>query len=400
MRVAQISVHGCPLRSLGGKDTGGMNVYVRELSRELGRLGAHVDIFTRWHELDHHEVMDIGETVRLIHIAAGEPVDTPKTDIYTCLPQFVYNLRCFHKREGLAYDLMHSHYWLSAAAAEEIKAEMGTPHVATFHTLGEVKNQARPAEMESSLRLEVERQVVPGADTIVAFTEEERSILSRTYGASADRVRVIPCGADMALFQPLHREAARSELGIDDHLKVLLFAGRLQPFKGIDLLLEAVSRLPDRRQVLLCVVGGNDDSADELARLNGLASRLGIADKVSFRGAVDHTRMPLFYSAADLCIVPSYHESFGLVAVEALACGTPVVASRVGGLATIVKHGETGFLVDDLAPEAFARCIDMLLRDDALRTRMGQAAPCSVAAYSWPSVAQQVLALYRELAGA
>ena len=399
MRIAHISVHGCPIRSLGGRDTGGMNVYVRELSRGLGKLGVSVDVFTRWHDLNEPEVLSIGEKVRLIHIAAGEPEDTPKTDIYGCLPEFVRGLQAFLEREGAGYDLVHSHYWLSAAAAEQFKAGTKVPHVATFHTLGEVKNRARPAEMEPALRLEVERTAVPAADAIVAFTAEEKDNLISIYGAHPDRIRVIPCGVDLGLFRPLDREEARSELGLDDHTKVLLFAGRIQPFKGTDILVRATARLARTRDVRLLVLGGDASSADEVTRLRRLSAQLGIEERVAFCGIVEQDRMPVFYSAADVCVVPSFHESFGLVAVEALACGTPVVASRVGGLATIVRDGETGCLVDEHSPEAFAQRLDPILSNEGLLHQMGRAAPSSVVQYSWPTVTRKVLEVYQVLVG-
>ncbi|MEE9490803.1 MAG: glycosyltransferase [Dehalococcoidia bacterium] len=398
MRIAEISVHGCPLRPLGSKDAGGMNVYVRQLSQELGRIGVKVDIFTRWHDPKEPEVMMIGEQARLIHIEAGEQEDVPNTDIHRCLPQFLCNLHRFSEREEVTYDLIHSHYWLSAWVVGQLKAQLGIPHVATFHTLGAVKNRARPDEMEPVLRLDVERKAIAAADRVIAFTAEERDDLIGIYGAHPDMVSIIPCGIDLGLFHPMDRWKARSELGLDDS-RVLLFAGRIEPIKGIDILLRAVALLTDGGGVRLLVVGGDAASAHEVARLCALAGGLGIGDKVTFLGAVEHGRMPLFYSAADLCVVPSYHESFGLVALEALACGTPVVASSVGGLATIIKDGETGYLVDGLSHEAFARRLELLLGDEELRRRMGDAAHLSAAKYAWPIVAGQVLMVYEELTG-
>jgi len=399
VRIAEISVHGCPLRPLGSNDTGGMNVYVRQLSQELGRIGVKVDIFTRWHDPKEPEVVAIGENTRLIHIVAGEQEDVPKMDIYHRLHQFSLNLRRFSERERVAYDLLHSHYWLSAWAAERMKAQLRIPHVTTFHTLGAVKNQARPAEMEPQERLDTERKAIAAADGVIAFTGEERDNLVRIYGAHPDRVSIIPCGIDLDLFQPMDRQKARSELGLGNS-KILLFAGRIQPFKGIDILVRAMARLPDSGETRLLIVGGDSKSADMLASLSSLAGELGIEDKVTFLGTVGHGRMPLFYSAADVCVVPSYHESFGLVALEALACGIPVVASRVGGLATIIKDGETGYLVNELSDEAFSRRLELLLGDEALRRRMGNAAHSSATKYAWPTVARQVLGLYEELRGA
>jgi len=397
MRIAEISVHGCPLRPLGSKDTGGMNVYVRQLSQELGRLGVDVDVFTRWHDPKDPELVEIGEKARLIHIAAGEQVDVPKMNVYHYLPQFLCNIRRFMEREGIAYDLLHSHYWLSAWAAEQLKAEPRMPHVATFHTLGAVKNRARPSEMEPELRLDTERKAIAAADRVIAFTAEERDDLISIYGANHDKVSIIPCGIDLGLFHPLDKQKARSELGLDDS-KVLLFAGRIEPIKGIDILLRAMARLPDSIEMRLLIVGGDSASADEMTRLCSVVGELGIGDKVTFLGTVEHGKMPLFYGAADVCVVPSYHESFGLVALEALACGTPVVASRVGGLATIIKDGETGYLVGELSHEAFARHLELLLSDEERMRRMGNAAHLSAKKYAWATVARQVLRVYEELA--
>jgi len=400
MRIAEISVHGCPLRPLGRKDAGGMNLYLAQLSRELGRLGVEVDVFTRGHDPEEPEVMEIGEKAHLIHIAAGEQQDMPKTDIYHCLPQFLSNLRRFLDREGLAYDLLHSHYWLSAWAAQELKAQLRIPHVATFHTLGLVKNRARPEEQEPKLRIETETKIIATADRIIAFTTEERDDLTRIYGAQPERVQVIPGGVDLELFHPVDREKARNELGLPGRSGILLFAGRIQPFKGIDILLRAVACLEDRDDLCLIILGADSESDGEVARLRALAGELGIMDKVTFLGAVEHGKMPLFYSAADVCVVPSYHESFGLVALEAMACGTPVVASRVGGLATIIEDGETGYLIDGLSHEAFAQRLELLLDNEELRRQMGDAAHLSVMKYAWSVVAGQVLRVYEELTGA
>jgi len=392
MRIAQLSVHGCPLRPLGKGDAGGMNLYVRELSRELGRRGHKVDVFTRWHDRKEPEVMGIGDNARLIHVVAGEEEDIPKQDIYRYLPEFISNLRHFQEKEGLSYDLLHSHYWLSASAAE--KLQLRIPHVATFHTLGEVKNRARPEEREPELRIDTERKAIATADRIIAFSDGERDALVRLYGANRDRVEVIPCGVELDLFQPMNKGKARGELGLDD-TKVLLFVGRIQPLKGLDILLRAVACL-DRNDLRLLIVGG-DAGGGEVARLRSLARELGIAEKVVFLGAVEHERMPLFYNAANVCVVPSYYESFCLVAIEALACGTPVVASRVGGLATTIRHGETGYLIAELSAEAFAHRLQLLLDDEALQRRMGAAARAWVAKYSWSAVADRVLEVYRSL---
>jgi len=374
-----------------------MHLYIRQLSQELGRLGAEVDVFTRWHNTAESEVMEIGEKVRLIHIAAGEQEDILKTDIYHCLPQFSSNLCRFLDREGVAYDLLHSHYWLSAWVAEQLQSQLGIPHVSTFHTLGEVKNRARPAEMEPELRIETERKAIASADRIIAFSDEEKDSLLHVYGAQPDALKVIPCGVDLELFHPMDREKVRSELGLPGDSKILLFAGRIEPFKGIDTILRAVACLRDKKDLCLLVLGGDSDSDGELTRLRYLANELGIKERVILWGTVEHDRIPLFYNAAHVCVVASYHESFSLVAVEALACNTPVVAPRVGGLATIIKDRETGYLIDEISGEAFAQRLEPLLGDEELRRRMENAARPSVMKYAWSIVARQVLSVYEEL---
>jgi len=400
MRIAKICVNRCPLMPLGGKDTGGMHLYVRELSRELGRMGVEVDLFTRWHSSMDSEVMEVGDKVRLIHIAAGEQEDILKTDIYECLPQFTSNLRRFIESESVTYNLVHTHYWLSALVGEQIQDRLGIPHIATFHTLGEVKNRVRPAEREPDLRIKAEKMAVNSADCVIAVSAEEKNDLVNIYEARPDNVKVIPCGVDLGLFQSMDKEMVRRELGLPEHSKILLFVGRIEPFKGIDVILRTLAGLGGGEDLHLLIVGGDADSDGELDRLRSLATELGIEEMVTFWGTVEHERIPLLYNAADICVIASYHESFGLVALEALASGTPVVAPRVGGLSTIISDGETGYLIDNRSVGDFTRHLERLLDDDALLQRMGHAARPSVMKYAWPLVAHQVLSIYEELATA
>ncbi len=381
---------------LGAKDTGGMNVYVRNLSREMGRLGWQVDVFTRRHDPAEPQIRQLGENARVIHLEAG-PCELPKDDIYHLLPEFVSNLLRFQEEADLGYDLMHSHYWLSGWVAEELRRRWGLPHIASFHTLGEVKNRARLGEHETELRIETEKGVIAGADQVIAFSPHERDQIIQLYDGLPSKIKVIPAGVDPGMFQPLDRMEARRKLGISDS-NILLYVGRIEPLKGLDVLLQAVACLKERGGLRLLVIGGDGQSDGEVARLGSLAAELGIAEVVTFMGTVEHETLPLFYNAADICVVPSYYESFGLVAIEALACGIPVVASSVGGLVTTVRDGETGYLIPQHRPEAFAQRLDWLLSDGELRRRLGAAARASVARYSWPLIAQQVLDAYRALA--
>jgi len=397
MRIAEISVHSCPRRPLGTGDVGGMNLYILTLSHEMNKLGIQVDIFARWHDPNEPEIIIINERTRLIHIRAGEPGDTSKIDVYKCLPEFQANLLAFMKKDGAKYDILRSHYWTSALVAEQIKRQLGVPDVVTFHTLGEVKNHALGSEEEPEIRIKSERQIVSIADSIIASTSEEKNNLVHFYGSKPGKINVIPAGVDLDSFHPLDREKARRELYLKDYRRVLLFAGRLQPFKGLDLLLHAMTHLPNHGFTRLLVVGGNAGKVDELAKMNALVKELGISNMVGFVGAVEHEKMPTFYNAADICVIPSFHESFGLVAVEALASGTPVIASRVGGLATIVKDGTTGYLFDERSPETLAIYLCLLMSENEIRESMAKAARPSVMKYNWSATARRLLKVYKEL---
>ena len=397
MRIAEISVHSCPRRPLGTGDVGGMNLYILTLSHEMNKLGVEVDIFARWHDPYEPEIIKINERTRLIHIHAGEPRDTSKMNIYNYLPEFQANLLAFMQKDGAKYDILRSHYWISALVTEKIKKQLGIPNVVTFHTLGEVKNRALGAEEEPELRIRSEKEIIKTADCIVTSTQEGKSNLINLYGCSPEKIKVIPPGVDLDVFHPFDREKARRELALNDFRRVLLFAGRLQPFKGLDLLLHAMTYLPNHGMTQLLVVGGNAGKTDEFAKLNSLVNELGISNTVAFVGAVEHEKMPTFYNAADICVIPSYHESFGMVAVEALASGTPVIASRVGGLATIVKDGETGYLFEERSPEILATYLCLLMSENEIRNSMADAARPSVMKYSWSSTARRLFKVYQEL---
>ena len=397
MRIAEISVHSCPLRPLGTGDVGGMNLYILSLCNETNKLGIEVDIFARWHDQNEPEIIQINERTRLIHIRAGRPRDESTIDVYNCLTEFQANLLSFITREGTNYDILRSHYWTSALVAEKIKKQLGIPDIVTFHTLGAVKNRAFGGRLEPELRIKSEKEIVTTVDRIVTSTPEGKSNLINLYGSSPDKVSVIPPGVDLDFFRPKDKETARRELDLEEYKRVLLFAGRLQPFKGLDLLLHAMTNLPNHGITRLLVVGGNAGKGDELAKMNSLVKELGISNMVGFVGAVEHKNMPKFYNAADICVIPSYHESFGMVALEALASGTPVVASRVGGLATIVKDGETGYLFEERSPETLATYLCLLMSENEIRNSMAKAARQSVMKYNWSSTARRLFRVYQEL---
>ncbi len=380
---------------LGERDAGGMSVYIRSLAQGLGRQGVQVDVFSRRHDSTDPFIVEMGEGSRLIHVEAGPP-EALKMDLPEYLPTFIENVKSFVAEEGTEYDLVHSHYWLSGPVGIALAEEWDRPHVATFHTLAEVKRQARSGMEDPIERSEIERLVAAETDAIVVSDAHERDLLARLYDASPEKVAVVPGGVDIDLFHPRNKEEARRRLGLNGD-KVILCVGRLDPLKGVDLTLASAALLEDRNHVKVILVGGDLENDPEAKRLVDLADALEMTDRVRFEGAVPHEDLPWYYSAADLLMVPSYYESFGLVALEAMACGTPVVAARVGGLPSLVKDGETGYLVPWHCPEPFAERLEVLLAHDDLRNTMGKAAYHRAQGMAWEAVVERFAALYEDL---
>ena len=402
-RVAMLSLHTSPLAPLGRtRDAGGMNVYVRELARELGRGGIYVDIFTRRSDPATPFIQWLSEHVRIVSLPAGPAVPLPPTELFPYVEEFTRALARFAERAPHGYDLVHSHYWLSGVAGMSLARQWDVPHVIMFHTVERLKDQRygrgeMPISAAGAIRMEHEARLAAHADTIIVSTEHEREQLRRLYGLPPDALRIIPCGVDLRTFTPgTHdeRRAARRALGFGDD-PVILFVGRLDPIKGLDLLLESVAQMRERAR--LVIVGGNPDGDPEVRRLRHRAEELGIGARVSLPGAVPQTELVRYYRAGDLLAVTSRYESFGLAAVEALACGTPVVASAVGGLPSIVRDGENGRLVPWRSPEAFAEAFDALYASERLRARLAANARPSVAVYDWHHIGDRVRTLYQEL---
>jgi len=396
LRIAVISAHTSPLARPGGAKSGGLNVYVLELARQLAAEGCAVDIFTRTAAPATEEVIEEAPGLRVINLRAGPLSPLAPEALYEHLDAFYEALLAFNRTDGASYDLVHSHYWLSGLVGGRLKALWGVPHVVMFHTLGEIKNRASYGEHESELRIGAEAQVLRNADRVICATEQERASLRQLYGARDDKVTVIPLGVDLDRFRPSAKQEARASLGLRDE-RIILFVGRIEPLKGLDILINAAAMLESDVDCAVLVVGGDETSLPQVKELRDLARERGIEHRVAFVGAVDHADLPAYYNAADVCVVPSHYESFGLVAVEAMASGVPVVASRVGGLAGTVKDGETGYLIPWLCPEPFAERIDLLLENEPLRQNLGEAAREAMGRYRWENVAASVLELYESL---
>ncbi len=407
MNIAMISYHTCPLATLGGKDTGGMNVYVREVTRFLGRRGVHVDVFTRSQD-EHvpHVLHDLGHGNRVVHIPAGPEVPMPKQELVNYLPKFVEGIQKFAADKGMHYDLIYSHYWLSGIAAESLKQAWKIPVVQMFHTLGMMKNRIAqsPEEMEGEYRINGELQVLHMADRIIAPTLAEQAQLYFLYQADVAKIDIIPPGVDIDHFYPIPPDEAREAIDLPVDERMFLFVGRIEPLKGLDTLLRAIAHMREtgiycQASHYLAVVGGDpsatgENLTSEMARLQTLCSELGLNDMVLFLGKRDQASLPYYYSAADVLIMPSHYESFGMVALEAMACGTPVVASKVGGLEYLVVDGETGFVVPDNDPIALSEKLSLLLCNPELRERLGQQATAYARQYAWENIVTRLLSAF------
>ncbi|HXH84796.1 MAG TPA: glycosyltransferase [Candidatus Tectomicrobia bacterium] len=399
LRIALLSLHTCPLAALGGKETGGMNVYVRELARELSRMGVEADVFTRSQDPSIPRVVALAARARVVHVAAGPEAPVPRERVRDHVDEFVDGVDAWRRRDGGAYDLIHAHYWLSGLAGLALRARWGASLVQMFHTLGRLKNAAgRLDDREPVVRVRDEERIVAEADRVIAATAVERAHLATHYGADLERVAVVPCGVDTDLFAPGDRDAARSALGLDAG-PLALYVGRLTPIKGLETLLDALARLP--RAAGLLVVGGDvDEPVDgHVQALRARVARLGLAERVRFVGPQPQPALRDWYRAADVVVLPSYYESFGMVAMEAMACGRPVIASRVGGLQTTVLDEVTGVLVPDQDPVALAAAVGRLLGDPGLRRRLGREGVRWAARHRWPCVAEAVCREYASLVG-
>ena len=394
-RVAFISFHACPLASPGEGKSGGMNVYARQLALALGNAGVQVDIFTRDHTDTESKITEIAPGVRVIHLPGG-PTETALDGLFPHLPEFSQALLEFQIETGLTYQAVHSHYWLSGWVGQQMATEWRAPHILTFHTLSLIKMQSRAGESEPATRQQVERELMASADHIVVFSPHERDAMVRLYQADATRIGLIPCGVDLSLFRPLDQQEVRQKLGLNGE-KVLLYVGRIEPLKGLELLLHTAAQLQTFEQIRVLVVGGGAGRDQEIDRLRELAKSLNVDKVFDFIGRVDQQDLPLYYNAADVCVVPSFYESFGLAALESMACGTPVVATRAGGLSTIIQHGRTGYLKAWRCPEAFTSSVEMIISSRKLQHSMGLAARRRAEGLSWDNVAGQIAGVYDSL---
>lgn len=407
--IALISVHGDPSADIGKEEAGGQNVYVREVGEALARLGWQVDLFTRLTDPDAPAIVPHGPHCRTIRLEAGPVAFVPRDELFDHLPEFVDAFERFQNAEGNRYPLIHTNYWLSAWVGLRLKERHGVQLVHTYHSLGVVKYGAiAPLPPIATTRLTVERDILERADRVVATSPQEKEHME-TLVSALGCIDTIPCGTDVKRFSTgVSRRSARQLLGMADDRPVVLYVGRFDPRKGIETLVRAFGQLrdryPDLRSPQLVLVGGWDDQGSdgrERRRIGQILTELNLDDCVTFAGRVGHDRLPLYYTAANVCVVPSHYEPFGLVAIEAMGCGTPVVASNVGGLKFTVVPEETGLLVPPQDDDAFAIAIGRILSDQPWAQKLEERASDRVRqTFSWCGVSAHLSDLYRRLLAA
>ena len=404
-RIAILSVHTSPLHQPGTGDSGGMNVYIAETAKRIAARGIEVEIFTRATSLVEPEVTELAPGVLVRHIPAGPFEGLRKEDLPAQLCAVTAGVLRAEaaKNEGF-YDLVHSHYWLSGQVGWIAQERWGVPLVHTMHTMARVKNLtlAQGDSPEPAIREIGEEQVVTAADRLVANTHAEAKELIELYHADPNRVRVVHPGVDLDVFVPGNQSVARKDLGVADDAIVLLFVGRIQPLKAPDVLIEAAAEIlkrnPElRSRLVVAICGGPSGSGLERPdALVNLADQLGISDIVKFVPPTSRAELVKWFQAASVCVVPSYSESFGLVAIEAQACGTPVIAARVGGLPTAVRDGISGVLVDGHEPATWADQILSVVTNDALRTKLSIGAIAHASHFGWEDTTDKLMSVYNE----
>ncbi len=402
-RIATVSVHTSPLEQPGTGDAGGLNVYVVEVAKRLADRGVEVDIFTRAVSRDQPQVAELAPGVLVRHLAAGPFEDLDKSDLPGQLCQFTFELlRTEAAHAPGRYDLVHGHYWLSGQVGAVAKERWGVPLIQSMHTLGKVKNAALAAgdSAEPEIRLRGEAEVVASADRLVANTDDEAQQLIGHYAADPARVITINPGVDLSVFRPGSQLLARRQLGLPEDGVVLVFAGRVQPLKAPDVVLHAAAQLladdPGLRgKLTVAFVGGPSGAGrQDPDGLEQLAARLGLAGLVRLEPPCPQPELAQWYRAATLVMVPSYSESFGLVAMEAQACGTPVVAAAVGGLRIAVRDGYSGVLVDSRDPGHYARAVQELINAPASLARLARGAREHASRFGWSATVDSLLQLY------
>lgn len=395
LKIAMLSIHSSPIGALGTQDTGGMSVYVREMARELGLLGHHIDIFTQHNHGKHDSVIGLYDNVRLVHLSGGTSENISKSFLHGVLPQLFQDLESFRIKQRVEYDIIHSHYWLSGVLGAKVQTSWNAVHLLTYHTIGVVKKLVCPTENVPEFRTTNEERLAILCDRIIVPTQKEKGYLIQYYDVPHEKIRIIPCGINLDRFKPQDKISARRQLALPVDDPIILYVGRFAPIKGLDRLFKSFSYLTRFSRPRLILVGGDGEHSPMYRELTSKASDFHIQNRITFAGRVDQKTLPAYYSAADVLVVPSYYESFGLVALEALACGTPVVTTPVGDMEKIVQDGITGYVAADYDPQHFAGRIEAVLLKQKQNGFSPSKIRASVDEFTWARSASLLLDAYQ-----
>ena len=393
-KIAFVSMHVCPLGKLGEDKVGGMNVYIMNLAAALADIDNDIDIFTRKHDLKDPVIVKISEKIRIIHLDAG-PIKYDNNDLYNFTDEFTNNIIKFNSLEQIKYNIIHSHYWLSGPVANILSDKWEIPNVITFHTLSAIKLKASSSIVEHDKRYEVEKDSMSKVDSIIVSTKSELEDIRKLYGILDEKIKVIPPGVNLELFRPMNKIESKKSLGLYDN-NVILYVGRIDPIKGLYTLLDSVFNLNDSYNIKLIIVGGELNKSQDLINLQNYTADKNKSHIVDFVGIVDQSNLPIYYNAADLFLLTSYYESFGLSVLESLSCGTPAIVSDVGGLSNLIDNGVNGYLVNDISPKSFKTYIEYFFKNINIKK---SSIECRKKAeyYQWSKSGRSMFNLYKEI---
>ncbi len=393
-KIAFVSMHVCPLGKLGEDKVGGMNVYIMNLAAALADIDNDIDIFTRKHDLNDPVIVKISEKIRIIHLDAG-PIMDDNNDLYNFMDEFTNNIIKFNSLEQIKYNIIHSHYWLSGPVANVLSDKWEIPNVITFHTLSAIKLKASSNIVEHDKRYEVEKDSMSKVDSIIVSTKSELEDIRKLYGILDEKIKVIPPGVNLELFRPMNKIESKKSLGLYGN-NVILYVGRIDPIKGLYTLLDSVFNLNDSYNIKLIIVGGELNKSQDLINLQNYTVDKNKSHIVDFVGIVDQSNLPIYYNAADLFLLTSYYESFGLSVLESLSCGTPAIVSDVGGLSNLIDNGVNGYLVNDISPKGFKTYIEYFFNNINIKK---SSIECRKKAeyYQWSKSGRSMFNLYKEI---
>ena len=393
-KIAFVSMHVCPLGKLGEDKVGGMNVYIMNLAAALADIDNDIDIFTRKHDLNDPVIVKISEKIRIIHLDAG-PIMDDNNDLYNFMDEFTNNIIKFNSLEQIKYNIIHSHYWLSGPVANILSDKWEIPNVITFHTLSAIKLKASSNIVEHDKRYEVEKDSMSKVDSIIVSTKSELEDIRKLYGILDEKIKVIPPGVNLELFRPMNKIESKKSLGLYGN-NVILYVGRIDPIKGLYTLLDSVFNLNDSYNIKLIIVGGELNKSQDLINLQNYTVDKNKSHIVDFVGIVDQSNLPIYYNAADLFLLTSYYESFGLSVLESLSCGTPAIVSNVGGLSNLIDNGVNGYLVNDISPKGFKTYIEYFFNNINIKK---SSIECRKKAeyYQWSKSGRSMFNLYKEI---